>query len=104
VLGVYGTGAAVTTAGTSASIATFGSLTLLASNDDCAAGAKARTSGSCVTVSVASPGNRYLVKVDGAAGAQGVLAVTFRFQINPVVLVGSRRKGARAHRAVDVEA
>ena len=73
VLGVYSTGAAVTTAGTSASIATFGSLTLLASNDDCAAGAKARTSGSCVTVSVASPGDRYLVKVDGAAGAQGVV-------------------------------
>jgi hypothetical protein len=69
VLGMYSTTA------TTGSVATFGSLTLLVSNDNCGTG----TVTSCVAVTVARSGVRYLVKVDGAASAKGAVAIMFNF-------------------------
>jgi hypothetical protein len=68
VLGVYRT--SVTTGAP-----TFPSLTLVASNDNCAG-----VTTSCVAVKAASRfGERYLVKVDGAAGAKGAVTILFNF-------------------------
>ena len=71
VLGVYSTTGTATTG----SVATFGSLTLLVSNNNCGTG----TVTSCVTVTVARSGVRYLVKVDGTASAKGAVAIMFNF-------------------------
>jgi hypothetical protein len=66
VLGVYSITA-------TSSLAPFGSMALLTNNDNCTV----ESTTSCVSVTVASPGARYLVKVDGAAGAQGPVAIAF---------------------------
>ena len=55
------------------SLAPFGSMALLTNNDNCTV----ESTTSCVSVTVASPGARYQVKVDGAAGAQGPVAIAF---------------------------
>lgn len=52
---------------------TFGDLAQLAANDNCTAGIMT----SCVTVPVGHSGVRYLIKVDGAAGAAGAVAISF---------------------------
>ena len=64
VLGVYRT--SVTTGAP-----TFASLTLVTTNDNCTG-----VTTSCATVTVAR-GVRYLVKVDGAAGAKGAVTISF---------------------------
>jgi len=64
VLGVYRT--SVTTGAP-----TFASLTLVTTNDNCTG-----VTTSCATVTVAR-GVRYLVKVDGAAGAKGAVTMSF---------------------------
>ena len=68
VLGVYNTT-------TTTDVPTFGSLTLLGTNNNC--GTSVLTS--CVAVPVVRSGVRYLVKVDGFAGAKGAVATSFNF-------------------------
>jgi len=64
VLGVYRTSVP-------AGAPTFASLTLVTTNDNCTG-----VTTSCATVTVAR-GVRYLVKVDGAAGAKGAVTISF---------------------------
>jgi hypothetical protein len=68
VLGVYNTT-------TTTDVPTFGSLTLLGTNNNC--GTSVLTS--CVAVPVVRSGVRYLVKVDGFAGAKGAVAISFNY-------------------------